>query len=167
MFSSADVNVNEIELNRYSLTIQNRNVENKYNFLTKREYITKFILIFLYLGIIMGVYSAVLLITKDDKTYGIVCVSLTGGMLVMWLATLTESYAKNYYSITRLLFLLSIIAKIIVDWIIDYHYSGLRGALVPHISTINLNLGISWILPLNFIYLSSYFSRFYFKLLKI
>lgn len=159
VFTASDINVNEIELNKYTLAIQEKSIENKYNFIFKRQYNIRFMSISILLIIIFTIYSIILIASKKDKTYGIICISLSGFMFVLWTYTWKEDYRKNYYLYTKILIFIAVVAKIIIDWLMDDYYAGIRGALLPLLSSMNLNLGIVFVFGINLFYGFSYFMR--------
>jgi hypothetical protein len=113
----------------------------------------------IFLIIIFAIYSIILIISKDNKNYGIVCIALSGFMFVLWTYTWKEDYPKNYYLYTKILIFVAVLAKIIIDWLIDHYYAGIRGALMPLLSSMNLNLGITFVFGINLFYGCSYFIR--------
>lgn len=167
MFTPADINVNEIELNKYSLEIQQKTIENKYNFLTKSEHIQKAAIVFLILIIIYGIFSVCILIVRKYKDFGFISLGIFFLMLLLWFVTLSEFYKKSYYGYTRLILILATTAKIALDWVGNPIYINLGAVLVPHITSINLNLGVIFVIGNNVAYFISYFVRFPFFIIYL
>lgn len=157
MFTPADINVNEIELNKYSLVIQQKTIENKYNFLTKRDHVSKASLFFLLLIIIFGIYSITILIIRKNKDFGFISLGIFFFTLLLWFVTLSDFYKKSYYGYTSLVILLGASAKLALDWVGNPVYISLGAVLIPHISTTNLNLGIIFVFGINASYFISFF----------
>lgn len=97
MFTPADINVNEIELNRYSLAIQQKSIENKYNFLTKKDHIQKVSGIILLMIVVFGIYTVCILIIRTQKSYGFISLAIFLFTLLLWCVTLSDFYKKFYY----------------------------------------------------------------------
>ena len=159
MFTPADINVNEIELNKYSLTIQQKSIENKYNFLTKKDHITKASAIILLIILIFGIYTVTIIIIRDNKDLGFISLGIFFLMLLLWVVTLTDFYKKSYYGYNKFFFVVATLAKLSLDWVGNPFFVSLGAVLVPHITTANLNLPIIFIFTLNILYFISYFVR--------
>ena len=159
MFTPADINVNEIELNKYTLQIQQKTTENKYNFLTKKDHTQKASTIILLLIMIYGVFTITILILRDNKDYGYISLGIFILIFSLWWLTLTDGFKKRYYGLTKIFMLLGVMAKLAMDWVGNPVYISLGAILVPHITTINLNLGIVFVFCLNGAYFVSYFVK--------
>jgi len=130
VFTPADINVNEIELNKYSLVIQQKNIETKYNFLTKRDHIQKASCLFMLLILLYGLFSITIIIIRGNKEYGFISLGIFILMLLLWCATLTDYYKKSYYGYTRFFVLLGVMAKLSLDWVGNPFYISLGAVLV-------------------------------------
>lgn len=157
MFTPADINVNEIELNKYTLAIQQPTIENKYNFLTKKNHSQRASIFLLLLISLYGIFTITILIIRNKQIYGFISLGIFLSMLILWFATLTNFYKKSYYGYTQFIILISVLAKLSLDWVGNPVYVSLGAVLVPHITTTNLNLGVIYVLGLNITYFISYF----------
>ena len=157
MFTPADINVNEIELNKYSLAIQQKSIENKYNFLTKKQHIEKVSVLILLIVVIYGIFTVTILIIRTSKNFGFISLGIFVFFILLWCVTLSDFYKKRYYGYTRFVFVVATMAKLALDWVGNPFYVSLGAILIPHITTANLNLGIIFIFNLNILYFISYF----------
>lgn len=157
MFTPADINVNEIELNRYSLTIKDPALEQKFAFSNLKDVVHKTILIYFICLVLFLAFLIYSLVEYENKSFGFVCLGIFGSLILLGLLLLKREFQKNFFFYAKSLMFLIICLKIVLDWISDGINTGLGAAVVAHISTMNLSLGFSFTLTINALHFISYF----------
>ena len=156
MFTPADINVNEIELHRYSLTIKDPSLEIKFNFSALPSQIHKILLIYyITLGLFL-IFLIYILSASTSKTLGFICLAIFLLFSILGLLLLKKTLQKNFFYAKSLMFLI-ISMKIVLDWLSDGQNTGFGAAMLVHITTLNLNLGFPFTFLLNLLHFASYF----------
>ena len=157
MFTPADINVNEIELNRYTLSIKDASLEKKFNFSNLRDIIKKTMLIYYLSLLLFLVYLIYSLVAYENKVFGFICLGIFFFLALLGIFFFNKQLQKNFFMYAKFLMMLIISMKIIMDWMSDGMNTGLGAAVVAHISTLNINLGFLFTFMINIVHFISYF----------
>ena len=157
MFTPADINVNEIELNRYTLIIKDPSLEQKFNFSNIKDMIKKTLLIYYTSLVIFLIFVIYALASAQNKTIGFICLGTFFLLVLLSGFFYKKNLHKNFYFYAKFLMVLIIAMKIVLDWVSDGKNTGLGAAVVAHISTLNLSLGFLFTLVINVLHYCSYF----------
>ena len=140
MFTPADINVNEIELNRYTLIIKDPSLEQKFNFSNIKDMIKKTLLIYYTSLVIFLIFVIYALASAQNKTIGFICLGTFFLLVLLSGFFYKKNLHKNFYFYAKFLMVLIIAMKIVLD-----------------ISTLNLSLGFLFTLVINVLHYCSYF----------
>lgn len=161
MFTPADINVNELEINKYSLRILDYTLEHKFNFSSIKTNKSKAQYLYVLCLSLFFLYVIYNLIKNPSKIFAFSCLGVFIVILVLETILFTRVYERNYYFYTKFMIFLFILGKIIFDWISNGKDSGLGAAVVAHVSTMNLNLGFYFTFGVNAVHFISYFLRYF------
>lgn len=161
MLSPEDLDVQGMKLHRYTLRILDSRLEKKYYFSRKKKVVRFSRYYFLLLMITFGVYVLFDLIFREITIFHYLKIAVFLGGIVIFALMFTKVYMMMYYKLVVGAYVISIIMKILFDWIILEYNLALSAALLALISTCgqNLNINILYIIIMNAIYLVNFVIR--------
>ena len=154
MLSSADVTLNLIKMNKFSLKMIDKSLEEKYSQTRIKKTIKMARFFAVLLLTLFGIYAIIDAILEIDGSVFIKLAYLAV-FIVFFIFTVllfTQVYENHYYKLTFLILFLIVTCKIAFDWNSEKYDIILSGCLVVILNTVNLSLPIIWVVYLNVIY---------------